>query len=327
MKPYLIAEVGTNHNGNIREAIKYVKKLAEAGANAIKFQLGKPEEIFSFDSFKSKKDYFLQIKKIKKRLLSRDDHCRLYNLCRSLKVDYLCSAFDISSLKFLNQKFNMRYFKIPSGEIFSLDMLKFLSKIKKPVILSTGLSREMDLRKAIQILKKNNITLLHCVSSYPAKIEQLNLNYIKVLKSKFKCDIGYSDHYPGIEACIASYFLGATIIEKHVTFNRNLRGPDHKSSCTVAEFKILVDEINRYDKILGNYEKIYDEKINKVCSKSRKSLCLKKNVKLGDKLKKSHICFKRPGNGISPFELSNFLNKKIYKNLKSDRILRKSYFK
>jgi len=255
ISPYIIAEVGTNHGGNLNTAIRYVKEISKTGVDAIKFQIANPYKVFSKDSFK--KNYYQNINKIKKRLLSFNDHKLIYKKCNELGLDYLCSAFDLESLKFIHKNFKLKYFKIPSGEVRSLDILKFISQKRIPVIVSTGMTNDNELKKIIKILNKKNkeIIILHCVSSYPAKKEELNLLNIVELKKKFKLKTGYSDHYPGIDACVIASLLGARIIEKHVTFNRSLKGPDHKSSCTIVELKKMVKIIKKNESFLRKKKK------------------------------------------------------------------------
>ncbi len=318
-KPYIIAEVGTNHNGSLKTALKFVKELSKIGADAVKFQIADPEEVFSKHSFSNYED---KIKKIKKRLLTYSDHIRIYNTCRKVGVDYLCSAFDLKSLKFLLKNFKMKYLKIPSGEIKSYDILKYISKTNYPLIISTGMTYEKELKKVLKVTKrkKSQINLLYCVSSYPAKINQINLNNIIKLKKLFKVNVGYSDHYPGIEASIISSILGANIIEKHVTFRRNAIGPDHKSSCTIKEFKEMIKIIRKNNHFLSNNKKLFDMNFN-LRKKVTKSIVARKNLISNQVIKLKHIAFKRPGNGISPQDFKKILNKKIIKKVNKNELI------
>lgn len=319
IRPYIIAEVGTNHNGKLNTALRFVKDVSKTGADAIKFQIANPEEVFSKNSFLN---YEKEIKKIKKRLLTYSDHLKIYNECKKLGIDYLCSAFDLKSLKFLINNFNLKYLKIPSGEIRSYDILHYISKTKHPVIISTGMTDFKELNTAIKLIKKKNnkINLLYCVSSYPAKKKEINLNNITELKNKFKVKVGYSDHYPGIEACVISSILGANIIEKHVTFKRNAKGPDHKSSCTIKEFKKMVEKIKENTGFFSNKGGIFKHN-SKFKLKVTKSIVANKNLTSNKIIKLSDIAFKRPGRGISPLDYRKIINKRLKKNINKNELI------
>ncbi len=329
-KTYIIAEVGPNHQGSLKLALKYIKQLSKIGIDAVKFQIGIANEHYSKDSFKPnyhKKtsiDNDEIIKQAKKRLLKLKDHIKLYKECKKYKIDYICSAFDLVSLKFLYKYTKFSYFKIPSGEILSLDTLNFIKNKKIPIILSTGMATIDEINKTLNILdyKKKNVTLLHCVSSYPTKLEDLNLNFMKILKKRFKLPVGLSDHSKGYLAPIIAKSLGAVIIEKHVTFSRKLVGPDHKASLTIKEFKQMINFIRITEKILGQSKKIIsaDEKSN--LRAVRKSCVSALDILKGEKITRKHISFKRPGTGIKPFDYKKFLKKKSKKFIEKDRILK-----
>jgi N,N'-diacetyllegionaminate synthase len=332
-KTYIIAEVGPNHQGSLKIALEYIKKLSLIGVDAVKFQIGIPDEIYSESSFKpnyqkkfNEKD--ISIKDLaKKRLLNLKDHIILYKACKKFNVDYLCSAFDLKSLKFLFKNTKLKYYKIASGEIHSLDMLEFLSKKNKPLIMSTGMANLNDIKKSIKIInkfRKHQVILLHCVSSYPTKIKDLNLRYISKLRKIFNCQIGFSDHTKEILPAVIATSLGAVIIEKHVTLNKKWKGPDHRTSLNLKEFKTMVKQIRKTEKILGQENKIIsiDEKQNSLSVK--KSCIAKKNLKKGTIIKKKHLCFKRPGNGISPLDYKKIINRKTKVLIKSDTTIKLS---
>ena len=322
--------MGPNHQGSLKFALKYVKELSNIGADAVKFQIGIAEEHYSRDSFKpnyhkknltNNEEIIIQAKK---RLLQLKDHIKIYRECKKNKIDYICSAFDLVSLKFLYKYTKFPYFKIPSGEILTLDTLKFIKSKKVPIILSTGMASIKEINKTLNFLnyKKKNITLLHCVSSYPAKFEDLNLNFISILKKKFKLPVGVSDHSHGYLTPIIAKSLGVTIIEKHVTMSRKLVGPDHKASLTIKEFKHMIKLVRNTEKILGQSRKIIsiDEKSN--LRAVRKSCISSFDILKGEKITKKHISFKRPGTGINPFDYKKFLNKRSKKFIEKDRILK-----
>ena len=218
---------------------------------------------------------------------------------------------------------------IPSGELLTLDTLKFIKSKKIPIILSTGMASIKEINKTLDFLnyKNKNIILLHCVSSYPTKLKDLNLNFIKILKEKFKLPVGVSDHSRGYLAPIIAKSLGATIIEKHVTLSRKLVGPDHKASLTIEEFKQMVNLVRTTEIILGQNKKIIsiDEKSN--LRAVRKSCVSSLDISKGEKITKKHICFKRPGTGINPYDYKKFLNKRSKKFIEKDRVLKLRDFK
>lgn len=336
-KTYIIAEIGPNHNGSLKLAIKYIKLLAKSGANAIKFQHTFPEKFLSKESFpaeyeKNSKGFKKNLdifKRVEKRQLSKKNHEKLVKVCKKYKIDYLCSAFDKESLKFLNEKLKVKYFKIPSGEILSLDMLDYINKQKKKVILSTGMATFKEIAFCLSKLKRvrNKIILLHCVSNYPTRNQDVNLLAMNKLKSKFKCQIGFSDHTLNELASLVAVSLGATVIEKHVTINKNLQGPDHKMSMNIKEFKEMVSKIRDVEKILGNEKKKISKMEQEVAKVARKSVVSKIDLYPGMRVTKKNICFKRPGTGILPTNLDKIINKKLKKFLGKDRIILKKHLK
>ncbi len=331
MSCYIIAEVGPNHDGQINKALKFIKALSKTGCDAIKFQHGNPSDIYSNQSFfpdyqiKLKEKYQDPMKAAKQRLLKDTDHIKLFKECKKNNIDYLCSAFDINSIKFLNQNTNMKYFKIPSGEILSLDILEYIRKFDKPIILSTGMATDEEIEYTINFLnykKKKDITLLHCISSYPTKDKDINLARISYLKEKYKTKVGISDHTISNDVASYSIFLDAKIIEKHVTFNKKDIGPDHKTSLEIQEFIKMVKKVRKAELIYGSKKRIFKSSEKNVKSASRKSLTAKKNIIKGENITKSKISFKRPGTGISPIYLDKIINKKARKDiLKNDLIL------
>jgi len=334
-RTFIIAEIGPNHNGSFKRAIKMIKKLAKIDVDAIKFQLGDPEEIYSDDAFfanyQKKISKSLSIKKLsKKNQLSRFEHLKLSKLCKKEDLMYLCSAFDLESLKFLDRIINVPLFKIASGEAFALDAIDYVSKRNKPILISTGMTTFQELKIIIKKLNKNSkkkITILHCVSSYPAKINDLNLNIMNELEKRFKCNIGYSDHSLGDEACLAAVAKGAKVIEKHVTLSKKLSGPDHRSSSTISEFKNLVLKIRKLEQMLGKDKKIFSEKELNVKNSSRKSIVSNRLIKKNSKICLKDITFKRPGTGISPLNLNKVLRKVTKVEIPQNRLIKKSHLK
>ncbi len=335
MKTYIIAEVGPNHNGSFSLALRYIDLIAKTGANAIKFQLAVPSDVYSLDSFKAKyqkkNDGRRSIIEMSKKIqLSFNEHLKLSNYAKKKGIDYLCSAFDIQSLKFLIQKARIKYIKIPSGEVFDLNSLNYISKIKKKIFLSTGMVNIKDLKKILSILNKNfkkKIIILYCVSSYPAKLEQINFNNMLKLK-KLGYSVGFSDHTTSQNASLVAVALGAKVIEKHITINRKLRGPDHKFSLTINEFKDLVSNIRDIEKIITTKKnKKFNTSSKEIINVSRKSIVSSKFIHKNTKISKKDIVFKRPGTGFSPLKINKVLGKFSKIDIKPDKVIKPQMLK
>ena len=329
-KVLIIAEIGPNHNGSLKRAKEIIKKLSKTSVDVIKFQIGIPDEVYSDDSimarYQKENDKSKSIKKMSEKYqLQFNDHIKLYNYCRRLKLKYACSAFDIKSLAFINKNTNLPFFKIPSGEINSTDILNYISKFKKKILLSTGMASLQEIKRSYNYLKKNgnkNICIMHCVSSYPAKENAINLEFMETLKKNFNCDIGYSDHTTSSLACISAVAKGAKVIEKHVTLSKKLLGPDHKTSYSISEFKKLVKDIRLTEEILGENKKKFTLDELNIKKVSRKSCVTKNNIKKNSKLKRSNIVFKRPGTGISPFDVKKIIGKKTRVFLRKNTVIK-----
>ncbi len=325
-KTFIIAEVGPNHNGSLEMAFKYVDLLSNLDIDAIKFQLSDPTKVYSEDAFKAEyqkkyEDSDNPLKMSKKFQLSKENHAKLSEQCAKKDMEYMCTAFDLDSLRFLNEKLNISRFKIASGEIFSLDMLDYIRNNNKPVLLSTGMATMDDIRNTIEYLNqynKSDITILHCISSYPADLNTVSMNVMLTIKEMFDCPVGFSDHTLGTISSIVAVAMGASVIEKHVTLDKNLLGPDHQASSTIEEFAELVDSIRLVEKIKGSFEKDFSAQETDVYKSARKSIVSKFELDPGHILTENDICYKRPGTGISPLHFKLVLGKivrnKIYKN-------------
>ena len=317
----IIAEIGVNHNGNVDTAIRLVKLAKLAGVDYVKFQIFNTELLVtnyakkSKYQIKNKKDKTNQFKMLKNLELSKNDHKKIHKYCRKLKINYCASPFDLESLKFL-LSLKTKIIKIGSGEITNKPLLENLKKYKGLVILSTGMSTINEVERAVKILKKNKnkYHLLYCCSSYPTLNKDIDMNIMILLKKKFKCGVGFSDHTLGNEAAIASTILGSTYVEKHFTINKNSNGPDHAASFDFKDMKKLVVELKKYKSLLKSGKKIIlnSEKENRI--NSRKSLVASRYIKKGEKFTKKNITTKRPGDGISPFDIDKVLKLKAKKN-------------
>jgi len=331
-KIFIIAEAGVNHNGSLKKALRLINAAKKAGADAIKFQTFKAENIVT--TYASKAEYQknltskkeTQFQMLKKLELTHKMHLACLAECKKKKIIFISSAFDIESLLYL-KNLKLNYFKVPSGEITNFPYLEVLGKLKRKIILSTGMSNINEIDKAIKTLAKHgtnkkNITLMQCTSAYPAPYEEINLNTIQTLRNKFKLNIGFSDHSLGTQASIAAAALGATIIEKHLTLNKNLKGPDHKASLDPKDFSFLVQSIRVVEKVLGNKIKKITQSEKKNISIVRKSIVALKNIRKEDKFSILNISCKRPGTGISPIFFSKFLGKKSNRNYKKDDFIK-----
>lgn len=332
-KVYIIGEVGPNHNGSVETALTMIEKMAEAGVDCVKFQMTDPYLLYSDDSFKAnyqkKNDKAKGVREMSLSYqLKRDAHIPLYQKCQECGVDYVCSAFDLESLLYLDEHFDMPYYKIASGEIFSLDMVDYISQQNKPIILSTGMATYEEVEKALALLNRNSqkdITVLHCISNYPAKFEEVNLRNMLTLKDKFGCKVGFSDHTVGNECAIASVAMGATMIEKHVTLDKTANGPDHKASIDIPELTSLVSAVRHIEMALGSYERQFSESQREISRVARKSLITKHTMKAGDVITKEDFCFKRPGIGFLPIEQDLVIGHHLLVDIEADRVIRKEF--
>ena len=259
---------------------------------------------------------------MKKLYLSFVDQKIIFNYCKKKKIKFLSTAFDFKSLEFL-LKLGVDYIKIPSGEITNYTFLKKISKINKKVILSTGASTLNEITAALKVLKlkKNSLTILHCNSSYPTPLKDVNLNVLREIKKKYKYNVGYSDHTLSLAVPVSSVALGASIIEKHFTISRKSKGPDHKSSLESEELNQMVKLIREIEIAKGKSKKIITRSELENRKIIRKSIVASRFIKKGEKITKKNISFKRPGDGISPMDQKKIIGKLAKKNfLKDEKI-------
>lgn len=330
---YIIAEVGPNHNGNVHTALQMVEQIAKTGVNAIKFQFSNPYELYSDDSFKAtyqkQNDTAPSAREMSLRIqLKPEEHLMVYNRCKELGVDYMCTAFDIGSLRFLEEHCDMAYYKVASGEIFSLDVLDYMAKHDRPIILSTGMATYDEVEKSLEILNKygrKDITILHCISAYPAKYEEVNLMNMLELKERFGYEVGFSDHTIGNECAIAAVAMGASMVEKHVTYDKNADGPDHKASITIEELGELVKSIRHIESAIGVRERQFSETQREIAKVARKSIVAKRSISKGEKITIDDICYKRPGTGFLPIEQDQVIGKTAICDIERDRVIKPEY--
>ena len=330
-KTLIIAEAGVNHNGNLKIAKKLIDAAKNCGADYVKFQTFNPNLITTPQSNlapyqkKIKLGESKQIKMLQKLNLTNHNFQELFLYCQKKKIKFLSSAFDIESIKFLKNTVKMDFYKVPSGEITNYPYLKFLGKLNKKVLLSTGMSKLKEINFAVRTLvkswtKKDNIALLHCISDYPTNIKDVNLKFIKTLK-KISKNIGFSDHTKGSQSAMLAVALNAKIIEKHFTLNKKMKGPDHAMSLNINEFKTFVKNIKDSEIILGKNQKILTKGEKILKNFARKSLVAKNFIKKGEKFNQFNLTTKRPGDGKSPTLWNKIIGKKATKNFKKNEKL------
>ena len=305
----IVAELGVNHNGNMILAYNLIDIAKEIGVNIVKFQAYKTENLVIKNS--------PQYNMLKSLELSEEDLGNLFSYCKNIGINFLCSVFDLDSLEFIS-KLGIDRIKIPSGEINNLLLLNRVNDLRLPVILSTGMSSDDEIVQAFNYLWNCKVAPLHCVSLYPTSYEQANLKRMDWL-FKFNKKVGLSDHSLGINIPIAAVARGATIIEKHLTINKNLDGPDHKASLEPQEFRQMVDSIRQVEKSLDFTELNIDQETAKI---ARKSLVANKQIKKGEKFTEENITVKRPGIGIPADKYYQFLDKYASNNYQKDEMIK-----
>jgi N,N'-diacetyllegionaminate synthase len=329
MKTFIIAEAGVNHNGNIDNAIKMIDTAVECGVDCIKFQTFKTENLVSKKAKKAEyqvmntQNYDSQLEMLKKLELSFDDFKELNNYSKNKNILFLSTPFDLETINFL-ESINIPFWKIPSGEITNLPYLLKIAKTHKSIIMSTGMSNIDEIEKAFVFLKNNGsgeIKLLHCNTEYPTPYGDVNLRAMQTLKEKFQCEVGYSDHTQGIEVSIAAVAMGASIIEKHFTLDKNMEGPDHKASLAHDELKAMITSIRNIEKSLGTSEKKISASERKNIEIARKSIVAKKEIKKGEIFTEDNVTAKRPGNGISPMKWFDVIGKIALRNFEEDDLI------
>ncbi len=318
-KVIIIAEAGVNHNGDFEKAKKLILAAAESGADYVKFQTFKAEKLVSKNAIKAdyqKKNtnekFDSQFEMLKKLEMPEFWHYDLIKYSNSLNIKFLSTGFDEDSIDFLDT-LDIDLFKIPSGEITNKPFLEHIAKKNKQIIISTGMANLNEVREAIEILyingiKKNAITILHCNTEYPTPMADVNLKAMLTLKEEFDVNIGYSDHTLGIEVPIAAVALGASIIEKHFTLDKNMEGPDHKASLEPFELKQMVCSIRNIELAIsgsGIKEPSLSEQKNLLIA--RKSIHTNKEIKKGQLIKKEDLVMMRPGDGISPMLIESII--------------------
>ena len=328
MSVYIIAEAGVNHNGSLELAFRMVDAAKKAGVDCIKFQTFKSEKLVSHkaqkaDYQKSTTGDGSQIDMLKKLELPYDEFLELKTYCDKMDICFLSTPFDFESIEFLNSM-DMPFWKIPSGEVTNLPYLVALARTEKPVVMSTGMCNMEEIEAAIKVLRDNGtkeIKLLHCNTEYPTPFEDVNLRAMQTMRDQFEVEVGYSDHTSGIEVPIAAVALGATVIEKHFTLDRNMEGPDHKASLEPDELAAMVASIRNIEKALGSGDKTPSPSEIKNKAVARKSIVAKFDIKAGEKFTEENITVKRPGTGISPMRWYDILGNSAIRDFHEDELI------
>ena len=324
----IIAEAGVNHNGSLETAKQLVRTAKECGADIVKFQTAKLDSLVS--KFAEMADYQKantgktesQKEMLAKLLLSFEDFTELAAYCKEIGIMFLSTPFDIESIHFLNDMQDI--WKIPSGEITNYPYLVEIAKTGKQIILSTGMCELDEIRAAVKVLKDNgaeDITILHCTTEYPAPLAEVNLNVMETLRNKFGCKVGYSDHTKGIEISLAAVAMGAEVIEKHFTLDKNMPGPDHKASLEPDELKALVDGIRNIEIAKGSADKRPTASEIKNRAVARKSIVAARNIKQGEIFTEENLTTKRPGDGVSPMKWNDVIGTAAKRDFMEDELI------
>jgi len=332
MNVFIIAEAGVNHNGSIELAKKLIDVASDAGADAVKFQTFKAEQLVSKEAQKAhyqqknmEEKSTSQYEMLKKLELDTQTHKELIHYCQNKNILFLSTPFDLQSIELLND-LGLDTFKIPSGEITNLPYLRAIAKYNKKVILSTGMATMQEVQNAFEVLltygtHKDNITVLHANTMYPTPMEDVHLRAMQTLEKSLHVKVGYSDHTLGIEVPIAAVAMGASVIEKHFTLSRDMQGPDHKASLEPQELKAMVQAIRNIEKALGSPEKKPSPSETPNIQVARKSIVAMKPIKKGEIFTEKNLSVKRPAGGINPMRWDEILGQKAHKDYDVDMMI------
>ena len=326
----VIAEIGCNHNGDKQIAKRLIKAAAESEADVAKFQTFNPDELLTIDAPKAlyqikatgtKESQFERLNRVK---LNKEDHKELRDYCEKSNIIFCSSPFDHQSVDLLHE-LEVPFFKVASGEITNLPLLEHISSYGKPIILSTGMANLGEIEDAINVIgeeNRGNIILTHCLSNYPADWVETNLRAIQTLRDAFHLPVGFSDHTEGIELSLVAVGMGAVVIEKHITLDRNMEGGDHKASLEPRELKDLVEKIRKLEMALGDGIKKCMPSEENVKNIARKSIVTRRAVDMGRIITMDDLVIKRPGVGIPPKYLSMIIGAKAKESISADKLIK-----
>lgn len=331
MNTVIIAEAGVNHNGDLQLAHRLIDVAAAAGADRVKFQTFSADRLVTNRAAKAPYqvratgDHESQHAMLRRLELSRESHVELIDHCRMRGIEFFSTGFDAASVDVLVE-LGATSFKIPSGEITNLPYLRHVGRHGKPVILSTGMATLGEIEAALTLLeqsgtRRDQITVLHCTTEYPAPMAEVNLRAMLAIREAFGVAVGYSDHTPGIEVATAAVALGAAVIEKHFTLDRTLPGPDHKASLEPAELSAMVKAIRNIELALGDGIKRPTESEAKNKPIARKSLVAAQAIRAGEVFSEANLTVKRPGSGVSPMCWDRVLGRKAPRDFAADELI------
>lgn len=324
MSTKIIAEIGVNHNGSVEVAKALIDKAVEAGADAVKFQTFSADRLASTQTPKvayqlrtsdPKETHYEMLKKLE---LNRDEHIELLSYCNGIGVEFCSTPYSRDDAELLDE-IGVSFFKTSSADLVDRQLHEYIASTGKPCLVAVGMATLGEIEEALSIYEqkgvKNRVTLMHCVSSYPAPVKTLNLNVISTLKKVFDVSIGYSDHAKGAWAAVVSVALGATVIEKHFTLDTTMGGPDHLASSTPDEFALLVNGVRVAELALGDHVKRVQMCETDMRKVSRKSIVAVRDLICGAVLKESDLAFRRPGDGVSPMSYPQYIDRKLNKHI------------
>jgi N,N'-diacetyllegionaminate synthase len=326
---FFIAEAGVNHNGSLDLALRLVGEAARAGADAVKFQSFKAERLVTRSARKAEYQRRTtggedtQFEMLRRLELDDEAHGALLAACGEAGITFLSSPFDEQSADLLDE-LGVPAFKLPSGELTNHPLLRHIAAKGKPIILSTGMATLAEVREAVDVIRAaggGELSLLHCVTEYPAPFDQVNLRAMLTLRDEFGLPVGYSDHTPGAEVAIAAVALGATIIEKHFTLSRDLPGPDHAASLEPRELAAVVEAVRHVELALGDGVKAPAPCEVKNIAIARKSVVAERDLEPGERVEPRDVAVKRPGDGISPADLERVIGRSVVRPLRAGDVI------
>lgn len=329
-KVFIVAEAGVNHNGDLKLARKMIDAVKDSGADCIKFQTFRAEEFVANKNltytYKSqgKKITEPQLTMFKRWEFSKEQWREIINYCQKKKIAFATTAQNPSDLEMILSLVKPGFLKVGSDDLTNLDLLKYYAKKGMPMVISAGMAYAEEIGEAVAAIRKagnNDITVLHCISSYPAQAEEVNLRKIPAIKDRFKVKVGFSDHTIGSAAAIGAVCFGAEIIEKHFTLSHNLPGPDHWFSMEPRELKKFVQDIRFIEKAMGSSELVPTANERKVSKIARRSVTAARDIKAGVKFTADDLVCKRPGTGLAPRYLPKIIGKIAKKNFKKGQML------
>lgn len=328
-RTFVIAEAGVNHNGSVEIAQRLIEAARRAGADCVKFQSFQADKLVSRSAAKAQYQQQntastdSQYEMLRRLELSEDDHRTLLACCRDHEILFLSSPFDEDSADLL-ERLGVPAYKIPSGEVTNHGFLDYLARKNQPLILSTGMATLAEVAEAVEVIAEAGnppLYLLHCVTEYPAPVAEINLKAMLTLAQAFGLPVGYSDHTPGSEIAVAAVALGARIIEKHFTLDRNLPGPDHRASLEPQELGAMIQAIRHVEQALGTGSKTPAPCELKNRAVARKSVVATRNIARGECLSRDNVAIKRPGHGIQPRDFEKVMGLRVTADIPADRVV------